>query len=61
MTWPPAGSLPLRLPLELMMSMCPARRSTCSVSRARASPVLIPHECISVKNALACHCHGQDV
>jgi hypothetical protein len=55
------GSRRLRLPLELMMSMCPACRSTCSVRRARASPVRIPHECIRVKNATACHRHGHDV
>ena len=29
--------------------------------RARASQVLIPHECVSVKNATACHRHGDGV
>ena len=33
--------------------------STCAVCRARVSPVRSPHECISVKNAAACHRHGE--
>ena len=57
-TWPVTGSLRLRRPLDATTSMWARRRSTCSLGRARASPVLIPHECISVKNATACHRHG---
>jgi hypothetical protein len=55
------GSLRLRLPLDHITSICRPGRSTCSASRARASQVLIPHECISVKNATACHRHGDGV
>jgi hypothetical protein len=29
--------------------------------QGRVSPVLSPHECISVKNATACHRHGDRV
>ena len=61
MTWSVSGSLRLRLPLDQTMSMCPASRSTCPVCRARVSPVRSPHECISVKNATACHRHGDGV
>jgi len=55
------GSLRLRLPLDHITSMCRPATSMCSASSARASPVLIPHECISVKNATACQRHGESV
>ena len=58
-TWGVTGSLRLRFPFDQTMSMCPCCRSTCPVCRARASPVRSPHECISVKNAAACHRHGE--
>jgi len=53
------GNLRLRWPLDQTMSMCPASKSTCPVCSARVSPVRSPHECISVKNATACHRHGE--
>lgn len=58
MTWPVRGSLRLRFPLDQTMSMCPSSRLTWPACRARVSPVLSPHECISVKNTTACHRHG---
>ena len=60
-TSPVKGSLRLRLPLDNTTSTCRPARSTCSTSSPRASPVLIPQECISVKNATACHRHGDCV
>ena len=58
-TWDVTGSLRLRFPLDQTMSMSWRCRSTCPVCRARVSPVRSPHECISVKNAGACHRHGE--
>jgi len=55
------GSRRLRLPLDHITSTCRPGRSTCSANRPRASQVLTPHECISVKNATACHRHGDVV
>jgi hypothetical protein len=52
------GSLRLRFPFDQTTSMCPASTSMCPACRARVSPVRSPHECISVKNATACHRHG---
>ena len=57
-TWVVRGSLLLRFPLDQTTSMCPSPRFTWPAYRARVSPVLSPHECISVKNAVACHLHG---
>src|SRR5258707_675861 len=57
-TWVVRGSLRLRFPLDQTTSTCPSSRSICPACRARVSPVLSPHECISVKNATASHRHG---
>jgi hypothetical protein len=60
-TWGVTGSRRLRFPLDQTMSMSARCRSTCAVFRARVSPVRSPHECIKVKNAGACHRHGDQV
>ncbi len=58
-TSPVSGSRRDRLPLEFTTSMVRSRRCTCSVRSRRVSPVRSPQQCISVKNAAACHRHGE--
>ena len=55
------GSRRLRLPLDQMMSMCSSSKSTSAARSLRTSHVRSPHECISVKNAAACHRHGEAI
>ena len=55
------GSRRLRLPLDQMMPMCSRPKSTSAARSLRTSHVRSPHECISVKNAAACHRHGEAI
>jgi hypothetical protein len=54
-----SGSRRERLPLADTTSRFWSRRCTCSGRSSRVSPVRSPQQCISVKNATACHRHGE--